>query len=208
MLRQNAGGLADGLGVDLGPGGGHLRFEAEVGIGGDEQLPGRHRLSGRAEAVAGLGLHARENARAGGHHVDRRAPVEHRLFFRPLAHDDDRAHPALLDRQPLELRDAQEHLVFQLLRLDGRAVGPEADAELLQLAQDLRRRDGLVALDSVEKDEFRHDHRRCGSREQQDRQPQPPLQPAEDGREAAPLLHMAFASGGADEAGHSRFIAP
>ena len=96
--------------------------------------------------------------------------VEHRFALRPFADDDLGTHTVLRDGKPLQFRDAAEHLVFQILRLDARAVRSEADAEVLQLTQDLLGGDAVVSADAVEKHEFRDDVSGSDDENQQQRE--------------------------------------
>ena len=55
----------------------------------------------------------------------------------------------------MQRRDAQEHLVFDLPVRETRPPRPEADADVIQLLQNLRRRDRDIALDLQRPDKIR-----------------------------------------------------
>ena len=116
--------------------------------------------------------------------------VEHRFALRPFADDNLGTHTVLRDGKPLQFRDAAEHLVFQILRLDIRAVCPEADAEVLQLTQDLLGGNAVVSADAVEKHKFRDDVSGGDDKDEQQREAPPAAQAGKRAGSAARLQNL------------------
>ena len=90
-----------------------------------------------------------------------------------------RPHAALLDREPLQFRDKQQHLVFKRLRLDIWSIRSEAHAKAVQRAQNFRIRDRFVSHNIVKKHKLRN-HKRPRRTEKQPQHKKPPSpEPAE-----------------------------
>ena len=90
-----------------------------------------------------------------------------------------RPHAALLHGEPLELRNKQQHFIFECLRLDIWSIRSEAHAKAVQRAQNFRIRDSLISHNVVKEHELR-DHKRARRAENQPQRKKPPSpEPAE-----------------------------
>ena len=192
-LRQHRAGPMPCFRVDLRQRAADLRFIAEVGIRGDEQLSFPHNVAGLAEAASGKDTDPCDKARTRRDDIPRRFPVVHRLRLRPFADDDCRAGTVLRHGQPLQLRDAEEHVVFDPLRLDRLPVGPEADAKRVQLPEDFLRRHALISGDLIKPDEARQRRSHQNGERQQERKQRPLLHPRKCGGKAAALHQLQIA---------------